>query len=577
MTPSGVVIALLLSFGPSARPEATTSTTTVNTDPAGDVRETALRYLGRPYVIGGQGRPGFDCSGFVRRVYSELGYRLPRVSRDQAQVGRAVPINELAPGDLLFFADRGQPIRHVGLYLGDGELIHASSSRGQVAVDEISSRWYRRRLVGARRILGGSSALTDPSRFSATREHEGGFGLAPTLRRSDRRPEANYGPALAGAGSTGVGVRSGVLTEDGVAAFVLAPELSLVVDDWGFELTTAVVVRFAPGRSATVGRFDVAKDYFRFLRTIRLGLPGAELEIVASRLGDLSLGSGAMVDHAAPGTTGGGVPGLTVAHMPLPVSFAVRTDSVFARAVLDDALVPRWGGLDLGFRAGRFTVGLAAATDRAARATEQEGAIDGLELYSRAALMSSAQWSVDAFAQSTLLRSFSKIGLGSDGGLSVQYRFSDANSVSLQAHAGYQGPRSMYGVFGPTYLAHRIRHGDALIGTRGRAVVGGELRLDAGKWRWAVAYADGLGDGADALDRAVRGMLAVRGLALGGTRLLDVRAVYVARAWGQRRRAADVAQVGLRLRFSSWLAGEAYYQLGRRGDGGLGLTLALSI
>src|SRR5262249_33301238 len=101
---------------------------------ADEIRELALQYLGRPYVMGGVGSPGFDCSGFTCRVYAEAGYGIPRVSRDQVFAGRAVPLDHLAPGDLVFFV--GSPgetrIQHVGIYLGNDELVHASTGDGKI-------------------------------------------------------------------------------------------------------------------------------------------------------------------------------------------------------------------------------------------------------------------------------------------------------------------------------------------------------------------------------------------------------------------------------------------------------------
>ena len=70
-----------------------------------ELRDVALAYVGRPYEMGGVGSPAFDCSGFTCRVYAESGYAIPRVSRDQARAGIGVPLDRIAPGDLLFFSE----------------------------------------------------------------------------------------------------------------------------------------------------------------------------------------------------------------------------------------------------------------------------------------------------------------------------------------------------------------------------------------------------------------------------------------------------------------------------------------
>lgn len=118
-------------------------------------RETALSYLGTPYVFGGNTREGLDCSAFVLQVFNSMGIKLPRVSRDQARIGRPVTTNELQPGDLLFFDTIGRGrISHVGIYMGDDKFINANSYRGQVTIDGFQSdKYWAPRYKGARRVM----------------------------------------------------------------------------------------------------------------------------------------------------------------------------------------------------------------------------------------------------------------------------------------------------------------------------------------------------------------------------------------------------------------------------------------
>ena len=112
-------------------------------------------WVGTPYRHGGSSLRGTDCSGFTRAVMAEeFGVELPRRSRDQALVGRAVAIGELAPGDLLFFDLRkdGKGIDHVGLYTGGGVFVHASPRRG-VSLDRLELPLYQRAFRGARRVI----------------------------------------------------------------------------------------------------------------------------------------------------------------------------------------------------------------------------------------------------------------------------------------------------------------------------------------------------------------------------------------------------------------------------------------
>ncbi len=120
----------------------------------------ALTHLGQPYRWGGTGDGGFDCSGLVISVMAKHGVALPRVSREQAAVGVAVPFTGLQAGDLLFFAYGGGAVDHAGIYLGDGRFIHASSSAHGVVISELTGV-HLKRLVVARRVLG-SATVTWP-------------------------------------------------------------------------------------------------------------------------------------------------------------------------------------------------------------------------------------------------------------------------------------------------------------------------------------------------------------------------------------------------------------------------------
>lgn len=115
----------------------------------GSVVETALLYLGVPYVWGGEDPDiGFDCSGLVRYVYLQHGIELPHYSGYQFKMGKEVGIDELQPGDLVFF---GNPVHHVGIYVGNGYFIHAPQTGDFVKLTPLSSR---NDFAGARRILG---------------------------------------------------------------------------------------------------------------------------------------------------------------------------------------------------------------------------------------------------------------------------------------------------------------------------------------------------------------------------------------------------------------------------------------
>lgn len=109
-----------------------------------------LTAVGTPYRYTGESpASGFDCSGLVRWSYLRLGVELPHSSYRLASAGRPVPPAAAQPGDVLLFAGLG----HVGLYVGEGRMVHAPQSGRRVEVVRLGSAGYRGRLVGARRII----------------------------------------------------------------------------------------------------------------------------------------------------------------------------------------------------------------------------------------------------------------------------------------------------------------------------------------------------------------------------------------------------------------------------------------
>lgn len=126
--------------------------------------ETVIsKYLGKKYVYGGNGPNGFDCSGFTSYIlntyYGEYlkfkGINLPRTASTQATVGTSIGKENLQKGDLVFFDTVGRigdNISHVGIYLGDGQIVHASTSRGRIVTDNLSDRYYITRFMKAVRL-----------------------------------------------------------------------------------------------------------------------------------------------------------------------------------------------------------------------------------------------------------------------------------------------------------------------------------------------------------------------------------------------------------------------------------------
>ncbi|ASW76378.1 hydrolase Nlp/P60 [Chryseobacterium piperi] len=122
------------------------------------ILKDAEKYIGTPYKFGGNTSSGFDCSGFTVKVFEENDKKLPRRSSDQADAGKKIDINEVKPGDLLFFATGGgSRVSHVGIVhdIGsDGEIrfIHASTSKG-VIISSLNEKYWNKAYLHAQRVL----------------------------------------------------------------------------------------------------------------------------------------------------------------------------------------------------------------------------------------------------------------------------------------------------------------------------------------------------------------------------------------------------------------------------------------
>ena len=117
------------------------------------ITSTALGLRGVPFVEGGATPAGFDCSGFTSFVFQQHGVELPRLAAAQYRSGSAVDPDAIEAGDLLFFTTVAPGASHVALALGGDDFIHAPSERGQVRVERLSSSYWSRRFLGARRVV----------------------------------------------------------------------------------------------------------------------------------------------------------------------------------------------------------------------------------------------------------------------------------------------------------------------------------------------------------------------------------------------------------------------------------------
>ncbi|MEG6523274.1 C40 family peptidase [Desulfotomaculum sp. 1211_IL3151] len=121
-------------------------------DRAVAVLDYAKQYVGVKYRSGGESPAGFDCSGYVRYVFKNFGFDLVHTAAGQYHAGVAIKKAELRPGDLVFFNTGGAGINHSGIYMGNSQFIHSSSSRG-IRIDSLSDSYWSPKYRGANRIL----------------------------------------------------------------------------------------------------------------------------------------------------------------------------------------------------------------------------------------------------------------------------------------------------------------------------------------------------------------------------------------------------------------------------------------
>ncbi|WP_460999127.1 C40 family peptidase [Streptomonospora sediminis] len=142
-------LAVLAAFGLASAPQAVADERVYQASSvAREAVEHAKKEIGKPYVYGAEGPGSFDCSGLVQYAYKKAGKNISRTTYTQFDQGRSVSRSNLKPGDLVFFYSGPG---HVGMYVGNGKMIHAPSSGKRVQIVKMAG-YYNRHFVGARRV-----------------------------------------------------------------------------------------------------------------------------------------------------------------------------------------------------------------------------------------------------------------------------------------------------------------------------------------------------------------------------------------------------------------------------------------
>lgn len=141
-----LVVAVLLA---GCAGEQALRSTAAASDVRNEAADIAARMVGQPYVYGGESPSGFDCSGLVHYAYEQAGAAVPRTTRQQYRAVRTRYVDQLAPGDVIFFRLKSASPSHVGIYLGDGRFVHALNANHPVRIDRIDDRYWQRHIVRA--------------------------------------------------------------------------------------------------------------------------------------------------------------------------------------------------------------------------------------------------------------------------------------------------------------------------------------------------------------------------------------------------------------------------------------------
>lgn len=157
----------------------TASASTINYD---QLLPIAKKYIGVPYKWAGNSDSGFDCSGYIHKVFSEMNIKLPRTTGELFNEGTFVAKDNLRVGDLVFFNTSGKGVSHAGIYIGSNQFIHASTSKGVMISNVDDPYYYKSRYIGARRVL---DYTLDVGQFHDVQNRHWAFQEVKTLANED--------------------------------------------------------------------------------------------------------------------------------------------------------------------------------------------------------------------------------------------------------------------------------------------------------------------------------------------------------------------------------------------------------
>ena len=474
-------------------------------------------------------------------------------------------------------------------------MIHAASGSGKVVYTNVDSNWFVRRFKTARRYIDFSqdpsgtvtstaSQPTVPAREAIATElieHSGSDYLPITKRLVSDIVPASVGPRLSLRDTTFLGFRAATITEGGILGLTLSPELRYVWRQLGMSFSLAAPVRFEFNQKPTLGEFASWSDATRFIRTVLVGLPGAELELRLDRLGDVSAGGGFLVDRLVPGALASGVPGLSVKQTPLSFAGRFRNEFIDIQGVVSDVLAADVFALALGAREilPGLQMGITFASDQAAATSELTGrdsTLTGVEAFSNYDLLQSDSWNLDLGVRTSALRSSGEWGGGAQFAVKTRWRSASRvrKEVTANLAAGWSGDRFLDSIFGPIYLTSRSQHWSELATVQDRMVMGGELKFQYANLAASVEYSDGVSSSISALDQRIAIVGQLSRTRIWAAKTVEARAAFVSRGLSSDDDSSFGLHVNTRLWWLPWLAYELFLEKGQQFEGGVGVMVA---
>ena len=327
---------------------------------ADNIVDTAIGYLGRPYLYGGNGNPAFDCSGLVVNVYKKYYINLPRVSRQQAKSGIGVKPSKMKKGDLVFFSSYpgSKKVTHAGIAISNVEFIHATRYKGEVTIDNLLDRYFRLRLVAVRRVLHLADnskkikkSTINSSKASLKKQSKSSNSFFNT-NISYVNPK-HIGSTIIKSGPQPISRRRNVVGIDILpqwskdnTVLIFTPYFDLLVTNLPlpikFELGLPVAIHSnnKTGSYFETKKFNEPLDYLSPIQKLKIGFYDDNLQLELNRFSSATMGTGQLLRRYSANIAHNFQPGYSLENDSLSGAFTIKHSNISINAFTNNILSP---------------------------------------------------------------------------------------------------------------------------------------------------------------------------------------------------------------------------------------------